>query len=127
MIRRRIALALVASWLSIVALSAQIPWHPNGCSTCRVYAWVDAPRDYVITVPGFGELSSTLPIVAGAWVIAGWGFECMSGRAIDRVDVAYSGDDGLFHPAPWYLMRLDVGVPRPDQGTGVRVREPPCD
>ena len=117
---KRLPLALLLALGLSFQASAQIPYLPNGCPTCRVYAWVDAPRDYLVTVKGFGELPGALPIVEGAWVIMGWGFECQSGRPVDRVDVAYSSDDGVFKPAPWYLTRLDVGVPRPDVAAAYR-------
>jgi hypothetical protein len=81
---------------SVSFVHAQFNW----CPTCVVYANVDwATHD----------------------TIAGWGFECTSGGAVDRVDVWYRGDDGQFYPVPppvGYTLLVNatygVSIQRPD-------------
>lgn len=86
--------------------AAQIPGYPNGCAKCMVFGYVDAPADPAVVV--------AVPVVSGEWMVAGWGFECESGRAVDRVDVWYSDADGFFKPVPWQRTRLVTGIARPD-------------
>ena len=96
------ALALVCS--TAVPLSAQVPSVPSGCTKCGVYGYVDGPGDPVTAVP----------IVSGGWTISGWGFECVSGIAVDRVDVFASNDDGTYTPIPPAAQHLYLGYARPD-------------
>lgn len=88
----------------LLSLVLQVPGYPNGCATCGVVAAIDVPALPI----------GALPAVPSTFLIAGWGFECESGAPVDRVDVFYSGDDGFFKAAPWWLLHLDFIVPRPD-------------
>jgi hypothetical protein len=55
-------------------------WIGGSCQLCGVQSWVD------IAAPA-----------PGGFLVAGWGVECVSGRAANRVDVFYRGDDGFDH------------------------------
>lgn len=96
---------MVIASIVIATLLAQIPGYPNGCARCGVISYVDLPSD-----------SAT--VLQGAIYIAGWGFECESGTAADRVDVFYQGDDGWYVPAGGAGNHgngdLYLGVARPD-------------
>lgn len=96
--------SLVLIVLLTTVASAQIPGYPNGCARCGVYGYVDTPA----------APDTSIPTVTGEWVIAGWGFECESGDAVDRVDLWSSDDDGYFKPVPYWLTRLEPGIERPD-------------
>lgn len=93
-------LLLLCALAATVAL-AQVPSYPTGCPRCGVISYVDLPQDGA-------TVSQT------SFYLAGWGFECESGRAAHRVDVFYEGDDGYFHPLVpqgtlyWGLSRPDV-------------------
>ncbi len=56
-----------------------------GCPTCGVWSWVDYPAP-------LSQVSTR------AFSLSGWGFECVSGQAVDRVDVFYQDYDGVNHP-----------------------------
>lgn len=66
-------------------------WGWGGCPTCRVISWVD---------------------IATPDLLAGWGFQCQSGQAVDRFDVYYIAADGRLHRAKdaWWI----TGLWRPD-------------
>jgi hypothetical protein len=70
---------------ALAVMLGQVPGFPNNCPRCGVISYVDFPSDGVAA--------------AQELYIAGWGFECESGTAVDRVDVFYQGDDGVFVPA----------------------------
>lgn len=108
---RRVILPIIVA--AIVALtsadaSGQIPNLPNGCAKCGARGYVDVPPD--------PASQTSVPVVAhGAdWLVAGWAFECVSGRLVDRVDLYASNDDGTFAPVPWWRTELTTGIPRPD-------------
>jgi hypothetical protein len=81
-------------------------WFKKACPTCGVHGYVDYP-----------ESGATLAR-AGS-VIAGWGFECVSGRPVDRVELWYETSDGSrFLPlkqADYALIAGTIG--RPDVRT----------
>jgi hypothetical protein len=56
-----------------------------GCPTCGVWSWVDLPAPEVT-------------VHASDFTVQGWGFECMSGNPIDRVEVFYQDYNGWWHP-----------------------------
>lgn len=97
-----VATALAVITLVTGQLSAQIPGLPNGCSNCGVVGWIDIPKE-----------GTTPTVSATGFMIGGWGLECASGRATDRVDVYYSGDDGFDRPAKPTRF-TDYTLPRPD-------------
>lgn len=73
-----------------------------GCKTCGVYSYVDLPAPEVT-------------VSATNFVVAGWGFECFSGQAADRVDVFYQDYDGYWVPLLQPVTALNYGsVDRPD-------------
>lgn len=73
-----------------------------GCPTCGVLSAIDTPTA--------ASPSPTVP--SGAFYIAGWGFECFSGAATNRVEVYYRNDDGEMVVAKTTLIkglaRMDV-------------------
>jgi hypothetical protein len=71
---------------ALAVMLGQVPGFPNNCAKCGVISYVDIPSD------GTGVLQGSL-------YLAGWGFECESGQAVDRVDVFYQSDNGDFVPA----------------------------
>jgi hypothetical protein len=77
-------------------------WFKKACPTCGVHGYVDYP-----------ESGATLAR-AGS-VIAGWGFECVSGRPVDRVELWYETSDGSrFLPlkqADYALIAGTIGRP----------------
>ena len=86
----------------------QIPNLPNGCAKCGTRSYVDLPPD--------PAAQPSVPVVEADadWWVAGWAFECVSGRLVDRVDVYASNDDGTFAPVQWWRTELTTGIPRPD-------------
>lgn len=82
----RILFALVATVVASIGVAAQVPDYQNGCARCGITSFIDYP-------------ASNASADSGAIYLAGWGFECESGRAADRVDVFYRGNDGNFVPA----------------------------
>jgi len=74
-----------------------------GCPTCGVYSFVDLPQ-------------AEATVSASNFTLQGWGFECVSGRPVDRVDIWEQDYDGFWHPlkqadgALWfgYSYRPDV-------------------
>lgn len=72
-----------------------------GCPDCGVWSWVDYPRDQ-------------RTVAASNFYVQGWGFECVSGRPIDRVDVYYQDYEGIYHPVKqpeWALLHGAIGRP----------------
>lgn len=98
-------LTLLVVALFVLPASAQVPNAPNACPLCRVFSYVDTPA---------ANIGVSLPLVGRSVTLDGWGLECTSGRAADRVEVFYSADDGFYKPVPWYLTALDTQIPRPD-------------
>ena len=81
-------------------------WFAPGCPSCGVHAYVDLPHSG-------SELSLST-------IIAGWGFECVSGQPIDRVDVWYE-EDGFWVPIKQADGVLNFNViARPDVQTAYR-------
>ena len=73
-----------------------------GCPLCGVFSYVDAP-------------AAEQTISASNFIIQGWGFECVSGRPVDRVDVHYQNYAGYWVRLPQDPSALDYGsVARPD-------------
>lgn len=74
-----------------------------GCPTCGVWSWVDLP-------------APEMTVSASNFVVQGWGFECVSGQPVDRVDVSYQDYDGHWNPllqpasalTPYTVARPDV-------------------
>jgi hypothetical protein len=65
---------------STSAVAQSTDWIRGACTRCAVYSYVDFVTPYPTGL-----------------LIAGWGFECESGRAATRIDAWYEGDDGFFH------------------------------
>lgn len=57
-------------------------WFQKQCPACGVRGYVDYP----------GKAAT---IKRSNMVVAGWGFECVSGVPVDRIDVWYEANDGL--------------------------------
>src|SRR3990170_6765099 len=76
---------MILASAALAVMLGQVPGFPNNCPKCGVVSYVDLPNDGATATEGL--------------YIAGWGFECESGAAADRVDVFYQGDDGVFVPA----------------------------
>lgn len=89
---RLMGAVVVAFVLSSGAVGAQ-DWTSGGwggCPTCRVVSWVDTVS------PSF---------------LAGWGFQCQSGRPVERFDVYYTDAAGLHRVTDaWWI----TGLWRPD-------------
>ena len=66
---------------ALAVMLGQVPGFPNSCAKCGVISYVDVPSDGTA-------------VMQGALFLAGWGFECESGQAVDRVDVFYQADNG---------------------------------
>lgn len=73
-----------------------------GCPTCGVFSAVDLPApEQTVSQQNF--------------VVWGWGFECVGGATVDRVDVWYQTYDGTWRPLKQADGTLQYGVmPRPD-------------
>lgn len=71
-------------------------WFKSACPTCGVHGYLDYPKT------GASLMRSTV-------LMAGWGFECVSGRAIDRIDVWYEPDD---FPGAWLPLKQADGAAR---------------
>lgn len=103
---KRLLLGVIGALALATAAGAQIPNYQNGCPSCVVYSNVDIPGPGPAPVVGTGQ----------PWGVAGWGFRCQDGQPTHRVDLFYTGDDGLYHPIPssailadyWDLNRPDV-------------------
>lgn len=91
-------LGLVTALLLAATLNASA--QLLGCAQCYVISYIDAPADNATTV--------------GPFYIAGWGFLCEGGAAIDRVEVWYQKDDGYFDYLPQPAGSLYAGLHRPD-------------
>jgi len=73
-----------------------------GCPQCGVWSWVDLPQNQQT-------------VSASNFWVHGWGFECVSGLSIDRVDVHYQDYDGIWRPLKQPVNALRWGlIPRPD-------------
>lgn len=73
-----------------------------GCPQCGVWSWVDYPR---VKVDPLDALLGDPPnptiredVSASNFWAVGWGFECVSGQPIDRIDVSYEDYEGKFRP-----------------------------
>jgi hypothetical protein len=113
---RKLVLSVVfVLGFAIQASAQQIPADPEplgpfnggrgqfpGCPDCGVLSYVDLPKD-----------EST--VSASNLVFQGWGFECVSGRPANRVDVWYQDYDGYWKslPQPSYVLYFGI-VSRPD-------------
>ena len=90
---------------ALAVMLGQVPGFPNSCAKCGVISYVDVPSDGTA-------------VMQGALFLAGWGFECESGQAVDRVDVFYQSDNGDFVPAGGAGVHgngeLYAGLYRPD-------------
>lgn len=102
---RHLGLVVAGLVFAAVSLGAQqgagklgIPWPT--CPTCKVVSFVDGPDGATVS--------------AASMAIEGWGFECASGQAIDRVDVFFEDYDGYFHPLKQAEWTLHAGLYRPD-------------
>jgi hypothetical protein len=112
--KRILLTAAMAILLSAGAASAQDGgstgfdpqnWFKQACPSCGVRGYVDLPQ------PG-------ATIVRSQMVISGWAFECVSGRAADRVQLFYEDESGTFRPlkqddsafAPNSVFRPDVAL-----------------
>jgi hypothetical protein len=97
---RRLFLGVVLA-LCATTVSAQAPWGARGsfpgCPDCGVWSWVDDPADQVT-------------VSTRAFVIQGWGFECVSGRPVDRVDVWYQDYNGAWQPLKQAQEALAAGA-----------------
>lgn len=121
-------LPLAAVLLFAAPLAAQVPGYPNGCAACGIEHYIDTPRELATTMTISNGLPVTfnwpVPVISGDWAIGGWGFECQSGAAVDRVEAFYSDDSGFYQPLPWWLTRLTFGVERPDVAAAYRAKCP---
>lgn len=85
--------------LLAVLLAACLP--STGSAGAGVVSWVDVPAPETL--------------LSADGLLAGWGFECYTGAATDRVDVWYQGDDGNFVPVQTPgAATLYPGLYRPD-------------
>lgn len=79
-------------------------WFRPSCPRCGVAGYVDYPK-------------SGATLTRDNILLAGWGFECVSGRAVNRVDVWYEVDDmpGSWLPLkqPWWALH-PAAIDRPD-------------
>jgi hypothetical protein len=73
-----------------------------GCPKCGVISYVDIPTaEQTVSVENF--------------TIQGWGFECVSGTPITRVDIWYQDYAGYWLPLKQPTTNLDFGqIARPD-------------
>lgn len=79
-------------------------WFKQGCPTCGVHGYVDFP-------------SSGVTLMRNGIMFAGWGFECVTGKPIDRIDVSYEVADGAggWQPLKQADWALHFGaIERPD-------------
>lgn len=90
-----------------------------GCPSCGVWSWVDYPRvqrDPLAVLLGDPlDLNQREDVSASNFVAVGWGFECVTGQSIDRIDVWYQDYDGIWRQVvqPPSALRLGV-IDRPD-------------
>lgn len=90
-----------------------------GCPICGVWSWVDYPlieRDPLDVWLGLAiNPRQREPVSAANFWAAGWGFECVSGQAIDRIDVFYQDYEGIWQPLRQPDSALRAGIfDRPD-------------
>lgn len=87
---------LVALSLLLVATSAAAQTEPSfpGCAACGVAGFVD--------IPATSATVSNADLLARRAAVEGWGFECVSGAPVDRVDLFVEDDaePGIWHPVP---------------------------
>lgn len=94
--------------IAILMLLMQVPDLPGGaCTACGIRAHIDSPK-------AVSDADPALTGVPQTFAIAGWGFECVSGRPVDRVDVFLANGDGFYRPVPWWLTEFRAGAKRPD-------------
>ncbi len=96
--------AAVIAFVLALSVPAQAQWYGGACAKCGVISYVDIPSETSVAV-----------VPQNLLMLAGWGFECVSGQPLSRIEFWYQGDDGYFHPAhqqgdTWIL----TGVYRPD-------------
>lgn len=94
------------------AVSAQVPDLPSGaCARCGVYAYADNLELENVPVVNVRDND-------GYWQIDGWGFECVSGHPIDRIDVWYLVPDATMRGGGYWVSALNTYPsaygPRPD-------------
>jgi hypothetical protein len=77
-----VAIAVVLLFAS-PAFAQFEPGFP-GCAKCGAVGYVD--------VPGVSETVSNADLLAHNAAVEGWGFECVSGNPVDRVDVFVEDD-----------------------------------
>jgi hypothetical protein len=97
---KRLLLATIFAVVASTAL-AQVPGYPTACSMCRVFSYVDLAPDGAT-------------VSASNMQLEGWGFECVGGQAINRVDVYYQDYDGYYHPLKQADYTFNGGRYRPD-------------
>lgn len=78
-----------------------------GCPSCGVLSYIDLPK-----------LEAT--VARSAFTIHGWGFECVSGRPIRRVEVWYQDYDESWHLLKQPDGALRFNLKRPDVATAFR-------
>jgi hypothetical protein len=92
------------------AAPARAQYEPTfpGCPKCGVAGYVD--------VPGAAATVSNADLLAFRAAVEGWGFECVSGNPVDRVDI-YVEDDvqhDFWHPVKQAANTQGGSNPRPD-------------
>lgn len=122
---RRLVLAAVVVLATVQIVRAQPPVGSGGrgsfpgCPQCGVWSWVDYPRpardpwDVWVGLPI--DPRQREDVSASNFWAAGWGFECVSGRPIDRIDVWYQDYAGTWRQLKQPADALRAGfIERPD-------------
>jgi len=82
---------MVVAFLAFTGTAlAQDPqtWFGAGCPKCGVIGWVDMPAPSTTV--------SRADLYAGRAAFEGWGFECVSGQPVDRIDLWIERTDGIW-------------------------------
>lgn len=72
-----------------------------GCPQCGLWSWVDKPEDQAT-------------VFADDFILKGWGFECVSGTPVTRIDVLYQDYEGAWRTLKQETGALTPGVSRWD-------------
>lgn len=108
----RLLFGVVLTMLATVATANAQPTDGSrgsfpGCPTCGVVSYIDLPK-----------LEAT--VARSKFTIHGWGFECVSGQSVMRVDVWYQDYDGSWHPLKQDDGALRFNLKRPDVAKAYR-------
>ncbi len=87
-------------------------WFAPACPSCGVLAYLD--------VPSSTSTISRTDLLAGNVQFQGWGFECVSGAPIDRVDVYVETSDGVWTPVKQGGALRFGSIYRPDAAAAFR-------